>query len=252
LAELLPQPTTDTELRTVPRHVAIIMDGNGRWAKRRGLPRAIGHRMGVEAVRRTVRAAIELGIGYLTIYSFSSENWSRPAGEISDLMSLMKRFIRRDLGELHKAGVAISVIGERKGVDPELLTLIEEAEQLTRSNTAIQLIIAFNYGARDEIVRAVRRLAEQVAAGVVHPDQITAEAIGQHLDTQRFPDPDLLIRTSGEERLSNFLLWQCAYTEFVFLDDFWPDFGREQLERAIGLYRNRERRYGGLTHRNTA
>lgn len=239
-------------LRPVPRHVAIIMDGNGRWAKQRGLPRAIGHRMGVEAVRRTVRAAIELGVGHLTIYSFSSENWSRPPGEINDLMGLMKRFIRRDLGELHKSGVAIRIIGERHNIDRELLALIEEAEQLTRDNEVLQLIIAFNYGARDEIARAARNLARAVAAGNLQPEAITPESIDRELDTYGCPDPDLLIRTSGEERLSNFLLWQCAYTEFVFLDDYWPDFGREQLERAIAMFQTRERRFGGLAHRNTA
>jgi len=232
--------------RAVPRHVAIIMDGNGRWAKSRGLPRAIGHRMGVEAVRRTVKAAMELGVAYLTIYSFSSENWSRPTEEISDLFGLMKRFIRRDLKELHQSGVCIKVIGERADVDAELLMLMDEAEQLTRSNTALQLIIAFNYGARDEIARAAQALAGQVVAGQLALEDVTAEAIERELDTCGIPDPDLLIRTSGEQRLSNFLLWQCAYTEFLFLDEYWPDFGRKQLQGAIDIYQSRERRYGGL------
>ena len=228
-----------------PRHVAIIMDGNGRWASKHGLPRAVGHRNGVEAVRRTVRAAIELGIPYLTLYSFSSENWSRPVDEIDDLMGLMKRFIRRDLAELHQAGVKIRVIGERSNVENELMSLIDEAVELTRDNTAITLISAFNYGARAEIAKAARALAEQVAAGKLAPADIDVEALSGALDTAGIPDPDLLIRTSGEMRISTFLLWQCAYTEFVFLDAFWPDFGRELLEEAIARFRERERRFGG-------
>jgi undecaprenyl diphosphate synthase len=230
-----------------PRHVAIIMDGNGRWAAARGLPRAVGHRMGVEAVRRTVRAGIELGIEYLTLYSFSSENWSRPLSEIDDLMGLMKRFIRRDLAELHRSGVRIQVIGERDNVDVELLTLIDEARELTRNNKAITLVIAFNYGSRREIAGAARRLAERALRGEIVPADITPELLGPELDTKGVPDPDLLIRTSGELRLSNFLLWQAAYTEFVFLDAFWPDFGRELLADALGRYASRARRFGGLT-----
>lgn len=228
------------------------MDGNGRWANSRGLPRSVGHRRGVEAVRRTVRAAIELGIPYLTLYSFSSENWSRPPEEIDDLMGLMKRFIRRDLAELHQAGVKIRVIGERDNVDPELMTLIEEACELTRENQALTLVIAFNYGARAEIAKAARRLAEEVAAGRLQPADITAETLGGALDTAGIPDPDLLVRTSGEMRLSNFLLWQNAYTEFVFLDACWPEFGRELLEEAIAQFRARERRYGGSSKRSMA
>jgi undecaprenyl diphosphate synthase len=235
-----------------PRHVAIIMDGNGRWANRRGLPRSVGHRRGVEAVRRTVRAAIELGIPYLTIYSFSSENWSRPLDEIDDLMGLMKRFIRRDLAELHQSGVCIRVIGEREHVDPELMSLIDEACELTRDNQALTLVIAFNYGARAEIAKAARRLAEAVSAGQLAPEAITVDALEEALDTHGIPDPDLLVRTSGEMRLSNFLLWQCAYTEFVFLDACWPEFGRELLEEAIARFRMRERRFGGTTKRSMA
>jgi len=230
----------------MPRHIAIIMDGNGRWAEQRGLPRSVGHRMGVEAVRRTVRAAIELGVQYLTIYSFSSENWSRPASEIDDLMGLMKRFIRRDLAELHQNGVSIRVIGERSGVDAELLQLIDDAVALTSDNRALNLVIAFNYGSRAEIAKAARRLAEQALAGTLAPQDITPELLNEALDTQGVPDPDLLIRTSGELRLSNFLLWQAAYTEFVFLDAYWPEFGRELLERAIDEYRKRDRRFGGV------
>jgi undecaprenyl diphosphate synthase len=235
-----------------PSHVAVIMDGNGRWASKRGLPRSVGHRKGVEAVRRTVRAAIELNIPFLTLYSFSSENWARPADEIDDLMGLMKRFIRRDLAELHQAGVKIRVIGERGRVDPELLALIDEACELTRDNQALTLIIAFNYGARTEIAHAARRLCEAVAQGRMRLEDVTVEALSSVLDTADLPDPDLLVRTSGEMRLSNFLLWQCAYTEFVFLDACWPDFGREMLEDAIAQFGVRQRRFGGRPKRSTA
>ena len=216
----------------MPRHVAIIMDGNGRWAKARGLPRAEGHRRGVEAVRRTVQAAMELSIPYLTLFSFSSENWSRPASEIDDLMGLMKRFIRRDLAELHQKGVRVKVIGGTDNVDSELLGLIAEAQKLTA-----------------EITRAVQRIAERVERGEMRASAISSEDIAGALDTAGIPDPDLLIRTSGEMRLSNFLLWQCAYTEFVFIDAHWPEFGRDWLERAVSEYMNRSRRFGGLTAR---
>ena len=242
-------PAVDGADKPMPRHVAIIMDGNGRWAKSRGLPRAEGHRRGVEAVRRTVQAAMDLSIPYLTIFSFSSENWSRPAPEIDDLMGLMKRFIRRDLAELHQNGVRIRVIGATERVDSELLKLIEEARQLTVNNTALDLIIAFNYGARAEITRAARRLAEKVANGEIKASEIEPSDIEAGLDTAGIPDPDLLIRTSGELRLSNFLLWQCAYTELVFLDAHWPEFGRELLDRAIVEYHARSRRFGGLSGR---
>ena len=242
---------TDVE-RSSLQHVAIIMDGNGRWANKRGLPRTLGHREGVEAVRRTVKAAIELEIPYLTIYSFSSENWARPPDEIDYLMGLMKRFIRRDLAELHEANVRILTIGSRDRVDPELLALIDEAKDLTRNNNRLTLVIAFNYGARNEIAMAAQRLAEDAAAGKIDPKEITVDMFGSQLDTRGIPDPDLLIRTSGEMRLSNFLLWQAAYSEFVFLDIYWPDFGREHLEQAIAQYYERERRYGGLTRRSMA
>lgn len=230
----------------VPRHIAIIMDGNGRWAAQRKLPRSMGHRSGVEAVRRTVRAATELGVQHLTLFSFSSENWTRPAEEVSDLMGLIKRFIRGDLAELHQNGVRISVIGARAGIDADLLALIDEAVDITSDNTSLNLIIAFNYGARAEITEAARRLAERVKRGEIEPADITPELLGQALDTSAIPDPELLIRTSGEVRLSNFLLWQCAYTEFVFLPVLWPDFGREHLETAIDEFAQRERRFGGV------
>lgn len=247
-AETSPEASADS----VPlSHVAIIMDGNGRWAKARSLPRAVGHRQGVEAVRRTVRAAIELAIPYLTIYSFSSENWSRPKDEIEDLMGLIKRFIRRDLAELHQWGVKVRVIGLRTGVDPELMTLIDEAVELTRHNTALVLVIAFNYGSRAEIAEAAQKLAEAVRDGHLASEDITPETFAATLGTSGIPDPDLLIRTGGEMRLSNFLLWQAAYTELVFLDAHWPDFGRELLEQAIAQYRLRDRRFGGLNKRST-
>jgi undecaprenyl diphosphate synthase len=238
--------------REAPHHVAIIMDGNGRWAAQRGLPRGEGHRRGVEAVRKTVRAASDLGIGILTIFSFSSENWSRPRTEILDLMALLRRFIRNDLADLHRSNVRVKVIGEREGLDPEIARLLEEAESLTHANSGLLLVVAFNYGARQEIARAARRLAEDAAAGRLQPSEITADLLAGHLDTCELPDPDLVIRTSGEQRLSNFLLWQAAYSELVFVPVFWPDFDRATLEGAIAEYRTRERRFGGLVARNAS
>jgi undecaprenyl diphosphate synthase len=230
----------------VPRHVAIIMDGNGRWAAARGLPRVEGHRRGVEALRKTVRAAGEIGIQCLTIFSFSSENWQRPPSEVRELMSLLRLFIRKDLAELHSNGVRVRVIGERDSLDPDIRRLLEEAEQLTCENTHLLLVVAFNYGARDEIARAVRRIAARVAAGAMEPEAISEEMIGENLDAPDIADPDLIIRTSGEQRLSNFLLWQAAYSELVFSPVYWPDFDRATLEAAIDEYRRRERRFGGL------
>jgi undecaprenyl diphosphate synthase len=233
----------------VPRHVAIIMDGNGRWASARGLPRVEGHRRGVEALRRTVRVAGEIGIEVLTIFSFSSENWSRPPSEVRDLMGLLRRFIRNDLAELHGNGVRVRVIGERDGLDPEISGLLQEAEDLTRDNKKLTLVVAFNYGGRQEIARAARRLAADMACGRVAEADVTADLLGRYLDAPDLPDPDLIIRTSGEQRLSNFLLWQAAYTEFVFVQMHWPDFDRGALENAIAEYRRRERRFGGLVAR---
>ena len=230
----------------VPRHVAIIMDGNGRWAAARGLPRTEGHRRGVEALRATVRAAGEMGIQVLTIFSFSSENWSRPPAEVRDLMGLLRRFIRHDLAELHRNNVRVRVIGERDGLAADILRLLEEAEELTRNNDGLIVVVAFNYGARQEIARAARRLAASVVAGKLSLEAITAEVLGSHLDASDLPDPDVIIRTSGEQRLSNFLLWQSAYSELVFVPTYWPDFDRATLEDAIAEYRRRERRFGGL------
>jgi undecaprenyl diphosphate synthase len=230
----------------VPRHVAIIMDGNGRWAAARGLPRVEGHRRGVEALRRTIRAAGEIGIQVITIFSFSAENWSRPATEIHELMGLLRRFIRNDLADLHRSNVRVRIIGEREGLDPDISRLLSEAEELTRANSGLTLVVAFNYGARQEIARAARRIAEQVERGALKTTDVTIETVGAFLDAPDLPDPDLIIRTSGEQRLSNFLLWQSAYSELVFLPTYWPDFDRAALETAIREYQQRERRFGGL------
>lgn len=238
--------------RPAVRHIAIIMDGNGRWAAERGLPRVEGHRRGGESVRRTVEAALDLGITHLTLFSFSSENWTRPKKEINDLFGLLRRFIRRDLADLHKNGVRIRVIGTRTGLEADLLRMIDDAVELTKNNTALNLTVAFNYGARDEIVRAARRMAEAAASGSLDPAAVTEERFASLLDTADIPDPDLLIRTSGELRLSNFLLWQLAYAEFVFVDTYWPDFSREQLEAAIAEFYRRNRRCGGTSARSTA
>ncbi|MEA2936282.1 MAG: undecaprenyl diphosphate synthase [Variibacter sp.] len=235
-----------------PRHVAIIMDGNGRWAAARGLPRGEGHRRGVEALRRTVRAAGDIGIGYLTIFSFSSENWARPAAEVRDLMNLLRRFIRKDLAELHGNGVRVRITGEREGLEPEIARLLREAEDLTQGNRNLTLVVAFNYGSRQEIARAVRRLCADVEAGNLPAASVTEQAIAERLDLPDVPDPDLIIRTSGEQRLSNFLLWQAAYSELVFVPVYWPDFDRAALEQAIGEYRRRERRFGGLAARTAS
>ncbi|MBI1239581.1 MAG: isoprenyl transferase [Alphaproteobacteria bacterium] len=227
-----------------PQHVAIIMDGNRRWARQRGLPRAVGHRQGLAAVRRIVEGAAELGIANLTLYSFSAENWNRPADEVEDLMGLLRIYIRQDLKELHRNGVRVRVIGEREGVAPDIVALIEEAETITADNRRMTLIIAFNYGGQDEIVRAARRIAEAVKAGRLQAEEITKPVFAGELLTAGIPDPDLVIRTSGEQRLSNFLIWQAAYAELVFVEEFWPEFTRASLEAAIAQYHSRERRYG--------
>ncbi len=226
--------------------MAIIMDGNGRWAAARGLPRVEGHRRGVEALRRTVRAAGDLGISVLTIFSFSSENWSRPPSEITDLMGLLRRFIRKDLAELHNSNVRVRIIGERDDLDRDICLLLQEAEDLTRDNDGLTLVVAFNYGARQEIAQAARRLAIEVAAGRLSADDVTPERLGSYFHAPDIPDPDVIIRTSGEQRLSNFLLWQAAYSELVFVPINWPDFDGAALQGAIQEYRRRERRFGGL------
>lgn len=238
---------SDIRRSSLPEHVAIIMDGNGRWAKQRGLPRIMGHRRGVEAVRATVRAAGECGLKYLTLFAFSSENWRRPESEVSDLLGLLKAFIRRDLADLHKENVRVRIIGDRDGLNEDIRNLLLEAEQMTHDNTALTLVIAFNYGSRDEIARAAASLARDVAAGRLDASAITPDAITARLDTCGIPDPDLIIRTSGEERLSNFLLWQAAYSEFLFIPDYWPDFNRDTFFSAIDQYMTRDRRFGGLS-----
>ena len=235
--------------RGVPAHVAIIMDGNGRWAARRGLPRVAGHRRGVEAVRRTVRSAIEAGVRYLTFYSFSAENWRRPPQEVSDLMGLLKRFIRHDLADLHANNVRVRIIGDRAGLASDIRGLLDEAEELTRANGGLTLVVAFNYGGRQEIVRAARVLAEKAARGEIAPEAIDVAAVDAALDTSGIPDPDLVIRTSGEQRISNFLLWQSAYAEYVFMPDLWPDFDDARFRAAIDEYARRDRRFGGVTAR---
>jgi len=229
-----------------PAHVAIIMDGNGRWAKMRGLPRQEGHRRGLEALRRTVRHASDLGIEVLTLYSFSTENWRRPHAEVSFLMGLLKRFVEKDLAELGASGVRVRIIGGRDELAPDLRRLVEHAEASTRNNTGMTLVVAFNYGSRDEIVRVARRLAADAVRGELDPATIDEAAFARRLDTSDLPDPELVIRTSGETRISNFLLWQAAYAEFVFLPVLWPDFDRSDLEQALAQYRQRERRFGGL------
>src|ERR1700716_768111 len=240
-------PATEGPDRTDgPLHVAVIMDGNGRWAAARGLPRAEGHRRGVEALRRVVRAASELGILYLTIFSFSSENWSRPATEIGDLFGLLRRFIRNDLATLHCDGVRVRVIGERDGLEPDICALLSEAEELTRGNTRLHLVVAFNYGSRQEIAHAAQRLAREVADGKRDPASIDADTLGRYLDAPDIPDPDLIIRTSGEQRLSNFLMWQGGFTEILFVAVSLPGFVKAPLEGAIAEYARRERRFGGL------
>ena len=244
---LAAEPSPADPAPGLPTHVAIIMDGNGRWAARRGLPRVEGHRRGIEAIRRAVRSAGEIGIRYLTLYSFSSENWRRPAQEVADLMGLLKRFVRHDLADLHRANVRVRIIGEREGLAPDIRGLLEEAEDLTRGNTGLTLVVAFNYGGRQEIARAVQAIAREVKAGRLDPEVIDVGTVERALDTDGIPDPDLVIRTSGEQRLSNFLPWQSAYSEFVFLPDFWPDFDHAAFKAAIDQYVGRERRFGGLS-----
>ncbi len=229
-----------------PRHVAIIMDGNGRWASLRGLPRSAGHKAGVDALRRAVKAAADFGIEFLTIYSFSSENWSRPEAEISFLLDLLRRFVRQDVAELHGAGVKIRIIGSRENLEPAMIALLDDAERLTRENSKLNLVVAFNYGSRQEISRAVSAIVAKAQAGEISAGEISPDLISQHLDTAGLPDPDLLIRTGAEQRISNFLLWQSAYTEFVFVKEFWPDFTAEIFARALEEYRQRDRRFGGI------
>lgn len=242
-----PEPDTSSagEFRR-PRHVAIIMDGNGRWAQTRGLPRREGHRRGVEAVKRAVRYAGENNIDYLTLFSFSSENWSRPRDEVEDLMNLLRYFIRRDLDDLSKEDMCVKVIGSRERVPADILAMIEETERKTAGNKRLTLIVAFNYGSRDEIARAAAKIAVKIAEGEMSAESVSVETLGTFLDTCGIPDPDLIIRTSGEQRISNFLLWQAAYSELLFLPIYWPDFSDHHFEEALKEYSARDRRYGGV------
>ncbi|MGF1640926.1 MAG: isoprenyl transferase [Rhodospirillales bacterium] len=229
-----------------PLHVGIIMDGNGRWATARGLPRAAGHRQGAEAVRRTVDAAVELGIRYLTLFAFSSENWTRPAAEIIELMGLLRHYLTNEVDRLCDRGIRLRVIGDRPRLAPDIVTLIEDCERRTAANRTLTTIIALSYGSRSEIVEAARRLAVRAAAGTVDPHTIDEDVLAANLETAGIPDPDLVIRTSGEQRLSNFLMWQAAYAELMFLDVPWPEFSRRHLDAAVNDYRRRERRFGAL------
>lgn len=230
-----------------PVHVAVIMDGNGRWAKGKGLPRTAGHKAGAEAVRRTVKAAVSLGVPYLTLFGFSSENWNRPVSEIGALLGLLRLYLRKEIGELDREGVRLRIIGERTRFDEDIQRLISDAEERTRDNTRLNLTIALSYGGRQEILTAARGLAEQVLRGEITPEDIDETRFQNALFTADLPEPDLLIRTSGEQRISNFLLWQVAYAEFVFTDVLWPDFGHQHLAEALGDFRSRDRRFGGVT-----
>ena len=241
-----PVDSHDSEPRDPPVHVAIIMDGNGRWARARGLPRSEGHRQGAKAVRRTVEGASELAIRYLTIFGFSSENWKRPLSEVDDLMGLLRHYLRREIAELHDRGVRLRIIGERSRFAPDIVALIENGENLTRGNDGLQLTVALSYGGRADITDAARRLAQRVAEGRLDAGSIDETTLAGELATAELPDPDVVIRTSGEKRLSNFLLWQTAYAELVFVDTLWPDFTKADLEAAIREYHRRERRYGAV------
>ena len=233
-------------MESVPRHVAIIMDGNGRWAGARGMPRAFGHRRGVEATHRTVRAAGDLGIRYLTLFGFSAENWRRPMAEIQELMGLLRMYLRSHVAEMHESGIRLRMIGDRSRLDSDIVEMVTQAESLTESNDRMHLTVALSYGGRQELVEAARCLAQDARAGLVDPAAIDERMMAGRLFTSELPDPDMVIRTSGEKRISNFLLWQAAYAELVFLDTLWPDFGRSDLEVAIGEFQQRERRYGAL------
>jgi len=240
-------PSTGAGEAAEDLHVAIIMDGNGRWARARGMPRTFGHREGVKAVRRVVDCAPALGVTHLTLFGFSSENWSRPQDEVTELMNILRYYLRREVAELHKNNVRIRMLGDRARLSADIIALIDNAEQLTAGNTGLRLNIALSYGARDEITNAVRRIAEAVASGRMTPAEIDEDAVAARLETDGLPDPDLLIRTSGEQRISNFLLWQIAYAELVFTEVLWPDFGRDDLVSALTEFARRDRRYGRAT-----
>ncbi|MEM8936200.1 MAG: isoprenyl transferase [Pseudomonadota bacterium] len=245
-ASLSTTQAPESDERAIPKHVAIIMDGNGRWAKARGMSRTAGHREGVEAARRALQAARDLGLRYLTLYSFSTENWRRPAREVRDLMGLLKQFIIDDLPRLKQEGVRVRILGDKENLASDIRELARRAERETAHNQNYVLQIAFNYGGRDEIVRAIRKATQAVQDRELSLDEITEDTFSQFLDTGDAPDPDLVIRTSGEMRTSNFLIWQAAYAEYVILDAYWPDFNEAMFEDAIAQYTNRDRRYGGV------
>ncbi len=237
---------TTLQQSRLPQHVAIIMDGNGRWAAARHKPRQFGHHQGVEAVRRCVEAAGNLGIRHLTLYSFSTENWRRPEEEIKALFNLMRGFVEKDVKQLRDNGVHVRILGAREKLSPDLIAMIDDVESQTSHNHKLYLNIAFNYGGRDELARTCRALARKVKAGDLDVDDITEASISKHLDTASVPDPEIILRTSGEQRLSNFLLWQSAYSEFIVLDVLWPDFTQTHFEEALRIYQSRERRQGGI------
>lgn len=240
-------PSPEPELARVPSHIAIIMDGNGRWAKARGLPRAAGHKRGADAVRRVVEGCHELGVSYLTLFAFSSENWKRPEEEVNDLMGLFRLYFRVELKKLHERNVRVRFIGQRDDLAEDIVGMIADAETKTANNSGLNLVIALNYGGRAEIIRAARLLAQDLAAGEVLDDKTSEDRFTGYLQTDDIPDPDMIIRTSGEQRLSNFLLWQAAYSEILFMNQLWPDFDKSCLEEAIEEFNRRERRYGAVS-----
>jgi len=241
----MPSTTSDIAPK-IPRHVAIIMDGNGRWAEARGLTRTEGHRKGAEAARTAVEAARDLGVKYVTLFSFSSENWSRPQSEIDDLMNLMRFYLRKETSEMHKSGARLRVVGDRARLAPDIVKLIENAEEVTKDNDKITVVIALSYGGRQDILYAARELARRAKAGEVDIETVDESAFSQMLMTAGIPDPDLMIRSSGEARISNFLMWQLAYAELYFTDVHWPDFNKAEMEKALAFYAGRDRRYGGI------
>lgn len=238
------QPATPDPGLSVPRHVAIIMDGNGRWAARQNKPRSMGHKRGAEAVREAIEGAIDTGVEYLTLYAFSSENWNRPQDEVTDLMGLLKLYLSREVKTMHKQGVRLRVIGRREMLSEDIQAMIVRAEEMTAGNNRLTLVIALSYGSREEIVQAARALAKDVASGTIAPQDIDEARFEAALMTSELPDPDLIIRTSGEQRLSNFLMWQAAYSEFLFMDILWPDFSKDTFREAVSEYQTRDRRYG--------
>jgi undecaprenyl diphosphate synthase len=247
------KPESETLLPSpLPRHIAIIMDGNGRWARQRRLPRAAGHVSGIAAVRAVVDAANSIGLGYLTLYAFSTENWRRPPSEVAHLMGLFRHYFREDIARLHGDNVRVRIVGSREGLDRDIGAMIQEAESLTKANTGLNLTFAFNYGGREELAAAARDVAREVAKGKLDPESVTPEKFATYLQTVGLPDPDLVIRTSGERRVSNFLIWQAAYAEFVFVETLWPDFGRRDFLAALAEFAQRERRYGGVADEDAA